>query len=179
MKRKRFDLRGWHRVARGEQRALHVPAGLVVDYTAHEVTKPLDVPFGERRIRVMDDGHRWVRLHPYQGQPTTLMLDAAGQVVQVYVDIAEGGGVDDDGLPWHHDLYLDVIADLNEDGQVQSAHIIDAEDLERALAAHLVTQAQVEFAWREAQAVRAALLAQRFPPLDALLTYLRGPVAQA
>ena len=179
MKRKRFDLRDWHRVARGEQQVTHVPAGLIVDFTAHEVNAPLDVPFGERTIRVLDSGYRWVRLHPYQGQPTTAMLDAQGQVVQLYVDIAEGGGLDPDGLPWHHDLYLDVIADLDDSGRVTAAHIIDAEDLQSALNRTLILQAQFEYAWRETEAVRASLLAGTFPQLDALKAYLRGPGAEA
>lgn len=58
------------------------------------------------------------------------------------------------------DLYLDVIALPN--GQVE---IIDGDELETALAAHVITRAQYELAWREAEAVAAAVQNGSFAPI--------------
>ncbi|WP_309570717.1 DUF402 domain-containing protein [Deinococcus sp.] len=185
MKRKVFDLRPWARVSRHTQTVLTLPGYVIVDFVAHEVTRPLDVTFGGRTIRVLDNGYRWVRFHPTGSGEGTLgsalsaQLDTSGQPVQVYVDIHLGEGVGSDGLPWTDDAYLDVIGDWQvadqPAGRVTEAHIIDAEDLEAAVRAGLATSGQAQAVWEEAQRVQAALLADTYAPLEVLRRYLSDP----
>ncbi|WP_245528310.1 DUF402 domain-containing protein [Deinococcus maricopensis] len=110
MKRKRFDHRQWRRVVSGTQTVLTLPQGVLVDYRAGEVTLPLDVPCCGRTLRVLDSGFRWVYLAPSDMPHTlTVQLDAAGRPVQFYVDVNEENGVDEDGIPYGLDLFLDVL----------------------------------------------------------------------
>lgn len=185
MKRKVFDLREWPRVARHTQTVTRVPGCVIVDFTAHEVTRPLDVslPGEEGLTRVLGDGFRWVRAHPtgggegVVGDALTIMLNAEGRPVQFYVDIHGGEGVLETGLPWTDDLYLDVIghpapADL---WQASATAIIDAEDLEEAQAAGLVAPALAEAAWTHARRVEEALRRGTYAPLDVMRGYLEDP----
>lgn len=185
MKRKVFDLRRWPRVAAHSQTALAVPGHVIVDFAAHEVTRPLDVDFGGRVLRVLDSGFRWVRVHPTGGGEGTLgsalsaQLDAQGTPVQLYVDLHLGEGVGEDGLPWTDDAYLDVIGDWQvrdaAAGRVTETHIIDAEELARAVEDGLVTPEQSQAVWEGARQVQAQLLTDTYPPLAVLRRYLSDP----
>ncbi|GAA5532054.1 DUF402 domain-containing protein [Deinococcus aluminii] len=181
MKRKVFDLRAWPRVARHTQTVTPLPGYVIVDFTAHEVGRTLDVPFGDRTIRILDHGSRWVRVHPTGtgagviGDALTVMLDAAGCPKQLYVDIHAGEGVGGDGFPWIDDLYLDVIADWREGWRVSETHIIDGEELEEAVEAGLVSPALAEAAWAHARQVEEELRMGTYGPLGVVRGYLEDP----
>ena len=180
IKHKRASYRGWHRVMDDEEQVIHVPQGTLVDYRAVTVVKPLRVPVcGELRT-ILDSGFRWVHYAPRgAGHALTVHLDPAGVPQQLYVDIGIGAGLDPDGVPFLEDLYLDVTAlcEVEPAGNwhVTATEIIDQNELEGALAAGHVTQAQYDLAWAEAHAVQAALLTQRFEPADVVRRYLSDP----
>ncbi|MFC4637404.1 DUF402 domain-containing protein [Deinococcus hohokamensis] len=185
MKRKTFDLRPWPRVTAHTQTVTHIPGYVIVDFTAHTVVRPLDVPVpGAQGVaRVLDSGFRWVRAHPTgagegaAGYALTAMLGADGRPVQFYVDLHGGEGVDSSGLPWHDDLYLDVIGrpDEADPWQVAAAQIIDGEDLEEAVATSLVSPEVAERTWAHARRVEAALLAGTLEPVAVVRRYLEDP----
>lgn len=185
MKRKPFDLRPWPRVTRHTQSVTHVPGSVIVDFTAHEVIRPLDVrvPGEAGTVRILDHGFRWVRAHPtgtgegMMGDAMTVQLNAAGRPVQFYVDIHGGEGVGEDGLPWTDDLYLDVIGHPGEaePWRVDATTIIDGNELEEAVTLGLVSPTLAEAAWTHARQVEARLRAGTYPPLAVLRQYLEDP----
>ncbi|WP_272976512.1 DUF402 domain-containing protein [Deinococcus geothermalis] len=181
MKRKVFDLRAWPRVARHTQTVTAVPGYVIVDFTAHEVTRPLDVSFGDRTLRILDDGYRWVRVHPTGtgqgalGDALTVQLNAAGQPQQLYVDIHAGEGVGEGGFPWTDDLYLDVIADWQAGWRAGETHVIDGEELAEAVRAGRVTPELAQAAWAHARQVEEALRAGTYAPLGVVRAYLEDP----
>ncbi|WP_102127801.1 DUF402 domain-containing protein [Deinococcus planocerae] len=181
MKRKVFDLRLWPRVARGTHTVTYIPGFVIVDFTAYEVVNTKDVPFGERTIRILDQGYRWVRVHPtgggegVMGDSLTVMLNPSGGPEQLYVDIHAGEGLGEDGLPWHDDLYLDVIADWQPGWRVTETHVIDADELEEAVRAGGVTPELAEAAWTHARKVEEELRAGTYGPLGVLRRYLEDP----
>ncbi|GGM12487.1 DUF402 domain-containing protein [Deinococcus aerophilus] len=184
MKRKTFDLRAWARVTQGTQTVLDVPGYVIVDFTARTVVRPLDVSRpGGGTHRILDSGFRWVRAHPtgagagVVGAALTVMLGAAGQPVQFYVDIHGGEGVAEEGLPWHDDLYLDVVGVSEPDAPwtVTATHIIDAEDLEAAVEAGQVTPELAARTWDHARQVDAQLRAGTYPPVEVLRRYVEDP----
>lgn len=185
MKRKTFDLRPWARVTQSTQTALAVPGYVIVDFTAQTVIRPLEVtsPSSNACHLILDDGYRWIRCHPtgsgegVVGAALTVQLNAAGRPVQFYVDIHGGEGVQEDGLPWHDDLYLDVIGDPGEADRwtVAATEIIDADELEEAVAAGLVTPELAARTWAQARQVEAQLRAGTYPPVDVLRRYVEDP----
>lgn len=180
MKHKRASRKTWHRVVSSEETILHVPSGVIVDYTAGEVNKPLVVPFRDRQLRILDTGYRWLHYSPTRkNHALTVQLDAGGVPIQIYVDVGDGAGLDDDGVPYINDLYLDVLAvcEVRPDGHwhITETEIIDQHELEDALAAGQVTRAQYDLAWAEAKAVQVALEAQKFSALETVRQYLTDP----
>ncbi|MER3426030.1 MAG: hypothetical protein C4299_02320 [Thermoleophilia bacterium] len=66
--------------------------------------------------------------------------------MQWYADVCLEHGVDEAGVPWYADLYLDVIS-LPGGGFI----VIDADELEAALKAGEVSHELYDLAWREAK----------------------------
>ncbi|MFC6591485.1 DUF402 domain-containing protein [Deinococcus lacus] len=178
MKHKRFDRRHWARAESGEQRRVDLPGGVLVDYRAGRVPQPLVRPLGPRWLTLLDTGYRWVYWQPHgAGHALTVMLDAAGQPVQLYVDTALDSGLDPDGWPYITDLYLDVLAVCDpHTWTVTELYLKDADELEAAVQSR---ELPPELAWRavaEAERVGAALRAGTFAPLDVVREYLtRAP----
>jgi predicted RNA-binding protein associated with RNAse of E/G family len=184
MPRKYGDRAGWARilastftVARVETPAFHGVASL---YTMLRVRERLYKPVCGELTLIADDGFRWLQLYSAdpacQTYTVTAAFDSEKILAQWYIDVCAGHGVDRTGVPWHDDLYLDVIA--NGRGAVE---VIDAADLEAAIAAAIVGDAEYQLAWREAHRlaplVRSASLPEmRFAgeALDALETLGRG-----
>ncbi|MBB6097266.1 hypothetical protein HNR42_000680 [Deinobacterium chartae] len=168
MKRKSSARPGWTRVPRRRFEVHAVPGGLLTCLEVLEVRAPLTVPCcGEPRV-VADAGYRWVQFFPEGARHAlTTMWTPRFEVAQWYVDVTDGWGVDPGGVPWHDDLYLDVIA--TPQGCLE---VIDADDLEAALQAGAVTPGQYRAAWQEARAVEAALRAGTFAPVAASRAHL-------
>jgi predicted RNA-binding protein associated with RNAse of E/G family len=185
VKRKTFDLRPWVRVTQSTQTALAVPGYVIVDFTAQTVIRPLEVTRPGTTVRhlILDNGYRWIRCHPtgtgdgVMGAALTVQLNAAGQPVQFYVDIHGGEGVHEDGLPWHDDLYLDVVGNPDDGDRwtVAATEIIDADELEEAVEAGLVTPELAARTWDLARQIEVHLRAGTYPPVGVLRHYVEDP----
>lgn len=111
-------------------------------------------------LRLADAGFAWMAYFPDGAHHTvTTMFDAAGEVIQWYVDICREHGLDETGVPWFDDLYLDLV--VYPDGRVV---LLDADELDDALAHCAITQAEHDLAWREARRLLAAIEAGQFGP---------------
>ena len=182
MKHKRFDYRDWHRIREGsgEQTVLSLPGGILTDFQAADVIKPLRVACcGQQRL-ILANGYRWVNFAPTARHHALMVqLDERNVPQQLYVDIGLSSGLDPDGVAFIDDLYLDVLAicDVLPDGRwhVIDTEIIDVDELEDAVQGGKVTPAQADLAWAEARAVEAALRAQNFAPLEVVRGYLSDP----
>lgn len=185
MKRKSLDRRSWHRVSRSRQILSEWRGGLVLDYRAEEVLRPLRVPFGDHERLILDHGSRWVSFLPH-GAPYALTNQIApnGQSAQLYVDICGGWSLDPAGWPVIDDLYLDVIAlyevlnpaspEAPGGWRVTEQHLIDVDELEEAERGGALTPEQVRLAWASAREVQAGLESGTLTALGNLLAYLRA-----
>ena len=149
-----------------------------MDYLVGEVIRPLDVGFRGRTLRILDSGFRWLHFAPItQKHALTVQLNEYHRPVQIYVDICDGHGLDEAGVPFTHDLYLDILAvcAVQSDGSwhVTETEIIDVPELDEALHLGKVTRAQFDLAWAEAKSVEAQLQTNEFPPLEVIQAYLR------
>lgn len=157
MKRKYADRRQWRRVTQRRYDIVRADtaafSGYVATFWIDAVREPLWVPILGEQICVADAGYVWRQFFPTGGRHVfTAMYNAQRQPVQWYVDICGALGVDDDGVPWFDDLYLDVIG--LPSGEVE---IIDAVELDEALDKGLITPDDYTLAWHEAIRVRSDL----------------------
>jgi predicted RNA-binding protein associated with RNAse of E/G family len=154
---KRADRPGWPRLRAQRFICQRIADGRVNGYATLlrmlEVAEPLWVPHHEQRICIADAGYSWLQLFPEGANYThTTMFDADGQPVQEYIDLVAEQGVDEDGIPWYDDLYLDI-AWIPEGAPL----LLDQEELEAAHAIGAVTDEQYELARGEAARLLVAI----------------------
>lgn len=180
MHRKYGNRDGWARIAEHTFTVARVltPAfrGVVALYTMQGVREPLYKPVCGEQTLIAADGFRWLQL--YSADPAGQTYTVTGAftsekiLAQWYIDICAGHGVDDAGMPWHDDLYLDLVANGRD-----ALDIIDAGDLEEALAAAKIGPAEYDFAWREAHRLAPEARAVRLPEMLFATEALAGMAA--
>ncbi|MBD7912199.1 DUF402 domain-containing protein [Clostridium cibarium] len=81
------------------------------------------------KIIVCDNGMKWLRILP-EGENYTIMaiINEKDEIVIWYIDIIKDYGIDEDGIVYVNDLFLDLI--VNKKGNVK---IDDMDELEIAL----------------------------------------------
>ncbi|HVU65863.1 MAG TPA: DUF402 domain-containing protein [Ktedonobacteraceae bacterium] len=135
--------------------------GYVTLLRMDEVNEPLCVNFGQERVCIADSGYDWVQHFP-DGAPYVLLaaFDEGGNLVQWYIDIVARTGVDERGVPWYEDLYLDIV--VSPAGETL---LLDVAELDDALRQGEVTPAHYDFAWRQVSILLDALEMDLFPQL--------------
>jgi predicted RNA-binding protein associated with RNAse of E/G family len=178
MKRKEATWAGWERllVRRFAMTQLVGPpfdghlALVAIDALQNPPVR-IDLPDGRRHF--VDNGYMMLQQFPAGAKHLiTTNFDTDGQVVHWYIDIVKEHGLGPDGIPWYDDLYLDIV--VLPDG---TRHLLDADELDQALAAGVITQDDWSLAWDEANRLLAALEGGPLPAMAlcaAHLDLLRG-----
>jgi predicted RNA-binding protein associated with RNAse of E/G family len=126
-----------------------------------EISEPLSVTFGGEQVCIADRGYDWLQHFP-DGEHHVLLaaFDEQGELVQWYIDVISGSGVDERGIPWYDDLYLDIV--IAPSGECL---LLDVDELDEALRQSQVTKELYDLAWREASKLLTILEADLFPLL--------------
>lgn len=70
------------------------------------------------KVPVCDQGMRWIIILPdYMGYAVTMMLDKDNVPVVWYIDLIDKTGIDQDGIYYFDDLFLDLI--VSPDGSIE------------------------------------------------------------
>jgi predicted RNA-binding protein associated with RNAse of E/G family len=154
---KRADRPGWPRLRAQRFITQRLADGPIAGYATllqmTEVVEPLLVTHHEQQVCIADNGYSWLQIFPEGAHYThTTMFDAAGQPVQDYIDLVAEHGIDDAGIPWYDDLYLDL-AWVPEGGPL----LLDQDELEAAHAIGAVTQEHYDLARGETARLLVAL----------------------
>lgn len=174
MKKKRFDHLNWHRTTSDQQQVVQLPEGVLVDYVAGEVTRPLHACCCGQELTLLDSGYRWIYFAPNGAHHAlTVQLNAQDQPIQFYVDVNEHNGVDLDGIPYGMDLYLDVVA-LVAGWSVQDTALQDEDELQQALEKGQIDGQQALFAKQEAAHIQDELMKNAFKPVEVVRFYLKN-----
>lgn len=139
---------------------LHTPnfTGFAALMTAHQVQAPLikhkflPEPY---QCCILDRGYAWFTLLPDAGHlAITGIFDEAQRLMQVYVDVIAGQGIQD-GIPFFDDLYADII--LFEGSRVL---VDDLDELLAAKNAGEITAQTHQMALEQSEWVRASMQAE-------------------
>jgi uncharacterized protein len=153
MKRKIASNDGWKRIleSRFQMTYLEIPSfsGIVTRFDMLAVREPLFVNYEHERLCIADAGFTWLQHFPAKANYVlSSIFDANGNLVQHYIDVILEQGLDERGIPWYLDLYLDVI--VTRSGQLI---LKDAHELEVALETSEITKTQFDFAHQTASSL--------------------------
>lgn len=123
---------------------------LVID----EVSDPQIWKHNDDSITVLDNGYKWLTIMPEDDYYCiTVMMDSDYKAVVSYIDMIDGQGVDDDGVPFFYDCYLDLV--VYPDGSVI---VDDRDELDEALAKKDISTEQYNRALETAEKLHNGLL---------------------
>ncbi|HWO75330.1 MAG TPA: DUF402 domain-containing protein [Bacillus sp. (in: firmicutes)] len=153
LKRKWGDRAGWKRVIERTYKQAYLDtnefAGYITLLNIKKVSEPAFAKYDEEEICIADNGYIWLQQFPLNAYHTvTTTFDSTGKVVQWYIDICIQTGVNNKGVPWMDDLFLDIVV-LPSGKMFQ----LDAEELEEALEKGIINQDAYDLAWKEADRI--------------------------
>jgi len=126
------------------------------------VREPFWIEWQGKRFCLCDSGYTWLQHFPTNTHyAVTSQFDAQGQIVQWYIDICHRHWLDDKGVPWWEDLYLDLLVFPND-----GCYIVDEDELDEALEAGVIDARLHTLAWNEARRLHAVIEAGAFPLLS-------------
>jgi predicted RNA-binding protein associated with RNAse of E/G family len=150
MKRKYADRPGWSRIERKNFGVKYIETNNFTGYITRlrlEVREPLWVTYYDEKVCIVDKDYTWIQYFPLDSHyVVTKMLDSQGQPVQWYIDICLDQGIDERGIPWFEDLYIDIVVLANK-----KVFVLDKDELEEALKSGEISYPEYELALNERQ----------------------------
>lgn len=135
--------------------------GYVTYLKVLEVTEPLFVQYGEKKVCIVDNGFTWLQHFPQDEQfSVTTMFDSNGEIVQWYIDICHQIGIENE-RPWLDDLFLDIV--VLPTGEVFQ---MDENELEDALVKRIIDQSLYELARSKSKAITRLIEVKGFHLLE-------------
>lgn len=115
------------------------------------------IKVGEKDVCILDDKYIWITIIPIgKNYAITISFDENNNILQWYFDITLENYLDERGMPWFKDLYIDVTYDIN--GEIK---LLDEDELKYALDMHDITSEEYEFAVKEANYIKEILPSYR------------------
>ncbi len=119
-----------------------------------EVTEPQTWEFNGEDIVVCDKGIQWLSFLPQEDHYCiTAMLDAEGEVIVWYIDMIASQGMDESGIPYFDDLYLDLV--VYPDGTIL---VDDMDELEEAYESGDISKELYDLALKTSDKLQKGLL---------------------
>lgn len=150
MKRKYADRADWKRILSKDFALTYIEDTHFTGYVSlikfNSVRAPLVKEMEGTKIHLVNAGYYWMQHFPLNAHySVTTMINDREEIVQWYIDICEQVDVDECGIPYYDDLYLDVV--LLPSGHV---FLLDEDELEEALEWGRITKSQYELSVTEA-----------------------------
>lgn len=158
MKRTRLSYDTWTSILSKKISGKNVDTDFFKGYAGliemNEVAEPQTWKYYDRDIVVCDTGCTWMTILPQDDfYCITVMLNQENEIVVWYIDMIADQGVDPDGIPYFHDLYLDLVVWADDTVMVD-----DADELEEALAAGDISEEQFNLAWQTCKKLQGGML---------------------
>lgn len=111
------------------------------------------IKVGNKDVCLLDNNYIWITIIPIgKNYAITINFDENNNIIQWYFDVTLENYLDEKGIPWFKDLYIDVTYDIN--GEIT---FLDEDELKEALDTHDITKEEYDFAIKEANYIKDML----------------------
>ncbi|NWK70687.1 DUF402 domain-containing protein [Bacillus paramycoides] len=143
MKRKYGDGSTWKRLIEKTYTVKQAEEGMLGVLNIKKVREPSYKEYNGKELCIAGDEYTWMQYF-INGKnfAITAMLDDQKKLVQYYIDVTKEYKIDERGLPYFDDLYLDVV--LLPNGEI---YVLDEDELEDAYSMGDITKEEYELAW--------------------------------
>ena len=158
MKRSKLSYDEWKCIVSKEIRGKHINTDFFQGYIGlieiDEVSEKQIWKFNGEDIVVCDKGLKWLSILPWNDfYCITAMMDEKNEILLWYIDMIVKQGVEEDGVPYFEDLYLDLVVYPNG-----TIIVDDMDELEEALTINDISQEQFELAICTSEKLKSGLL---------------------
>jgi predicted RNA-binding protein associated with RNAse of E/G family len=147
MERKFADRPNWNRIKEKDffvKKDTDIFDGFIAFLNLKRVEKPLWKDYNNHSLKIVDNDYWWIQFFPKnENYVVTTMINEEGSVVQWYIDICKSHGMNENGIPWFDDLYLDVV--LLPSGYVQ---VLDEEEIDLAVRNGTISNQEYDLAYK-------------------------------
>ena len=158
MKRKYGDGSTWGRLIEKTYEVKTIEQGMLGVLHIQKVKEPSYKQYNNQSLCIVNDGYTWMQYFINNKHfAITAMLNEKKELVQYYIDVAKEYQIDERGMPYFDDLYLDVVVLPN--GEL---YLLDEDELEEAYIAGDIAKEEYEIAWNTAKWVMETIEKERF-----------------
>ncbi|KFN04290.1 DUF402 domain-containing protein [Bacillus clarus] len=158
MKRKYGDGSTWKRLIEKTYAVKQVEEGMLGILQMKKVKEPSYKAYNGKELCIVDDEYTWGQYFINDKNfAITAMLDEQKNLVQYYIDVAKEYKIDEHGLPYFDDLYLDVV--LLPNGEI---YLLDEDELEAAYRTKDISKEEYDLAWHTAKWIIATIKRREF-----------------
>lgn len=173
VERKFADRSGWLRIIEKEFKTAYFNEddfkGWVTTLKLKKVANPLMKRMGEKEICIVDNEYIWLQHYPEnKNYCITTMYNNNLEIVQWYFDITKNIGINEDGIPFFDDLYLDIVLLPNSE-----VFVLDKDELEHALINNVITDEEYKLANNEAENILKTMIINKEKLHEFCNKYLR------
>lgn len=157
MKIKGASRKDWYRVDKSYTKLAKTTFEGIDYYVAgtyfEKINQRKVIKVDEKDVCILDNGYIWITIIPIgKNYAITMNFDDKGNILQWYFDITLQNYLDDNGIPYFKDLYIDVTYDIS--GKIDT---LDEDELKEALDIQDITIDEYNFAVKEAEYIKSIL----------------------
>lgn len=158
MKKKRLTYEDWTAITSQRYKQLNMDTdffkGIVALKYIDEVSTPQIWEFNDKKTVVCDKGMKWLQLIPFNNNYSiAAMINKRNEIELWYIDMIAGYGIDNDGIAYFHDLYLDLV--VYPDGTIK---IDDMDELVEALEQKIIDHNLYKLALETSEKLQSGIL---------------------
>lgn len=80
-----------------------------------KIESPIVAKREDREVTILDNGYMYVQILPIkENYSLTMTYDSQGDFIEWYFDITSNNFLDERGMPFYEDLYLDIVLTKNK-----------------------------------------------------------------
>ncbi|MCI0765656.1 DUF402 domain-containing protein [Bacillus sp. TL12] len=169
MKRKYGDGSTWERLIEKTYEVKTIEQGMLGVLCMQKVKEPSYKQYNNQKLCIVNDGYIWVQYFiSDKNFAITAMLNEKKELVQYYIDVAKKYKIDERGMPYFDDLYLDVVLLPNGD-----VYLLDEDELEEAYIDGAISKEEYNEAWDTAKWLIEVIGKDKFPWITILEKEIR------